>query len=141
MARHGIRCVRIAYRSCNDEAAHPFIYRDWVALAALEIILGVVLEKQAAYGTLSTFVLLILSFAALGTLKLWLGITFAPGKASASLTAGGLAGLFCLACLLVDRYSELGIGVQTIISTDLVITGFSIIGVGASLRPPTTGHA
>lgn len=115
--------------------AHPLVYMDWIALAVLEIALGVALEKETASASSSAFLVLALTFIALGLTKLWIGVTFVSGQAGVSLTAGGLAGLFCASCLLADRLSELGIGSQTIVATDLMITGFSIIGFGLALRP------
>lgn len=120
----------------TTKLARPVIYFDWILLAALEIAVGILLEKQTTTPSFPLFALLALVFACLAITKCWIGITLESGKASASMIAGGVAGLFCAACLVLDHCLFLAIGPETIVATDLVITGFSIIGLGFALRPP-----
>jgi hypothetical protein len=115
--------------------ARPLLYLDWIAVGLLKIILGVILGSAPSQTTLLAFISFSLVFTILAMLKVWIGIAFPPGKAAASLTAGGFVSLFCVAGVVVTRMAKLGISVDTILAIDLTITGFSIIGFGLAMRP------
>jgi len=115
--------------------ARPFLYLDWIASGLLMIVLGIMLGTAPSQVTLLAFVPFGFVFTILGMLKVWIGITFPPGKAAASLIAGGFVSLFCVAGVVVARVAKLGISVDTILAIDLTITGFSIICFGLALRP------
>lgn len=116
--------------------ARPLLYLDWIAVGMLKIALGLVLGADSSSAKLLVFALFGLIFTILSLLKLWIGLTYPPGRAAASLTAGGFVSLFCVMGLVVARVANLGIGADTILAIDLTITGFSIIGFGLALRPP-----
>jgi len=115
--------------------ARPRIYFDWIAVAALKIALGLMLAADPLRDTFIPFAQFSLLFTMLSGLKLWIGLTLPQGKAAASLLAGGFASLFCAMTFMIDYFVELGIGAETVLAIDLIVTGFSIIAFGLALRP------
>lgn len=116
--------------------ARPALYLDWIAVGALQAALGLILSRDPQLAAAPGFALFCLVFVALGLLRLWIGVTLEPGKGAASLMAGGLTSLFCVAWVMLDRFAAIGVASDVIVATDLLLTGFSIVGFGLALRHP-----
>ncbi len=116
--------------------ARPALYMDWIATGILQIGLGFILSGEPQLAAMPAFALFCILFAALGTVRLWIGATLEPGKGAASLMAGGLTSLFCVAWAVIDRFAAIGVASDVIVATDLLLTGISIVGFGLALRHP-----
>jgi len=116
--------------------SRPGFAVDWVAIGVLNVALGILLVQDPLLTSMMTLLVFCLLFMAGGVLKLWIGATLGPGKGSASITAGGLTGLLCFGCFLVDRFVTNGIGPEVFAAIDLTLSGFAFVGLGVASRPP-----
>ncbi len=116
--------------------ARPALYLDWIAAGVLQAGLGIILSRDPTLSFIPAFILFCGVFAVLAMLRLWIAATLTPGKGSASLMAGGLTSMFCIAWAIVDRLTGSVVTPDAILATDLMLTGASIIGFGLTLRQP-----
>ncbi|WLE00507.1 hypothetical protein PX860_26820 (plasmid) [Agrobacterium leguminum] len=114
--------------------ARPVFYPDWIAIGVLQTTMGCVVSIDPQLQSAGAFLVVCSLLIALSGLRIWTGETIRPRRGAVSLLAGGYTTLFLLLWLIADRCFLLGTGADMILAADLLVTGFTVILWGLSLR-------